>query len=108
MELLGIFAAKAAIAIHQSQQFDRIGVALVAGLKNLAGETSYELQSALDETARDLSGRAAGETSGEDLDLRRLAELIYEFSLLGEAGRRLCLQVLGAFRDYRASRPGGY
>jgi len=100
MELLGIFAAQAAIAIQQSQQFDRIDVALINGLKAIAGDESPDLQACLDNAAQ-----LAGTGSIEVSDLQELARLIYDFSQLDEAGRRLCIQVLRTFQDYRISRP---
>jgi len=97
MELLGMFAHQAAIAIDQSQRMDHIKDALVLGLKRLvaaeSGEDSTELLSVL-EAASDLK-------SGEDL--LALADLFNKISTLGDAERRACLQVLKAFGEYQHS-----
>lgn len=97
MELLGMFAHQAAIAIDQSQRMDRIQDALVLGLKRLVADEptseSAELLSSLDSIG-DLK-------DGEDL--LALADLFNEISALGEAERKACLQVLKAFADYQRS-----
>jgi len=98
MELLGLFAHQAAIAIFQSQQLDRIGEALVRGLKQLAvadpSADSGELIRALE--------ASAGEESG---DVLALADAFNAIGELGEAERRTCLHILAAFGDYVRSRP---
>jgi GAF domain-containing protein len=100
MELLSIFAKQAAIAIQQSQQFNQIDVALIDGMKAIAGGESSELRASLDQAGQDLVKETL-----EGSDLRELAQLIYEFSQGDDAGRQFCIQVLQAFRDYRTSRP---
>jgi len=98
MELMGMFAQQAAMAIDQSQQIDNIEQALVRGLKRLAQadqpQDSTELQSALDQSPN-------GENRSSDL--LELADLFNEISALGEAERKTCLQVLNAFAEYRRS-----
>jgi GAF domain-containing protein len=100
MELLGIFARQAAIAIHQSQQVDRLGEALVQGLKKLAwgnGQLdSAEISAVLENALKDGSLK---------LDLQVLSALIYDIGALGEAERKACLQILEVFREYGSSRP---
>jgi len=97
MELLGMFAHQAAIAIDQSQRMDRLQEALVLGLKRLVAtepaSESADLLSAFDSIG-DLK-------DGEDL--LALADLFNEISKLGEAERKACLQVLKAFADYQRS-----
>jgi GAF domain-containing protein len=97
MELLGMFAHQAAIAIDQSQRMDRIKDALVLGLKRLAlaepASESAEILSVLDDTS-DL--KAGG-------DLLALADLFNQISELGEAERKACLQVLNIFAEYQRS-----
>ena len=99
MELLGLFAQQAAIAIHQSQQVDRIGEALVRGIKQLvAADPSAE--------SADLI-RALEEAPGDDArDLLALADAFNAVSELGEAEHKTCLQILSAFGDYVRSKPG--
>ena len=98
MELLGMFARQAALAIDQSQQVARIEEALILGLKRLASsdlkEDSGEILSALEEASRERSAMQ---------DITELARLIGEISALGESERRACLQVLGVFAEYRRS-----
>jgi GAF domain-containing protein len=100
MELLGLFARQAAIAIHQSQQFDLLNESLVRGIKRLAGEDiSSELLGALEPGAE-------GDGSTER-DLLALADLFNAIGALGDSERSLALQVLGAFAEHaqRRARP---
>jgi len=101
MELLGIFAQQAAIAIFQSQQIDQIGEALVRGLKQLASADptaeSADLIRALEDSAVD---------DARSRDVLALADVFNAVSELGEAERRTCLQVLTAFGEYVRSKPG--
>jgi GAF domain-containing protein len=97
MELLGMFAHQAAIAIDQSQRIDRIDEALTLGLKRLVmadtTQDSSGLLSLLDEI---------GEVrTGEDLLI--LADLFNEIGALGEAERRACIQIMKTFAEYRRS-----
>lgn len=98
MDLLGMFAHQAAIAIDQSQRMEQIEDTLLSGLKkiilNEPEMESTELLSMLNQT-RD------GETSS---DLLALADLFYEISKLGEAEHKACLQVLKVFADYQRSK----
>ncbi len=96
VELLGMFARQAALAIDQSQQVQKIEQALIAGLRQLvsadSARDSAELLSALEEASHENGGMP---------DLLELARLFSEIGQLGEAERRLCLQMLSAFADYR-------
>jgi GAF domain-containing protein len=98
MELLGMFAQQAAMAIDQSQQIESIEEALVLGLQRLAGadpgQDSAEIQSVL--------GQAL-EQKNRMPELMELADLFYDISLLGEAERKACLQVLNVFSEYHRS-----
>ena len=100
MELLGMFANQAAIAIHQSQQYDQLGEALVRGLKRLAtadlAVDSGELVSALEKSRGDRR---------QTEDLLALADLFNDISGLGESERKACLQILQAFAAYARSKP---
>lgn len=97
MELLGMFAHQAAIAIDQSQRMENIQEALVLGLKRLLtsdpSSESAELVSVLDSIG----------TLKDGNDLLVLADLFNEISALGMAERKACLQVLKAFADYQRS-----
>jgi len=98
MELMGMFAQQAAMAIDMSQQIDSIEQSLIRGLKRLAKEDkthdSTDLKSTLD---RSLSGE------NRTTDLLELADLFNDISALGEAERKACLQVLTTFAEYRRS-----
>lgn len=99
MELMGLFAQQAALAIRQSQQLDFIGDALVQGLEQLAAGAglpdSGPLVTALEDT------RAAND---ETDDLFAIAGLFHDLSLLGSAERRAALKVLTAFADYSRAK----
>ncbi len=90
MELLGLFARQAAIAIHQAQQVEQLNAALVQGLRGLT-----QPGSALDEVLA---------STQPDGDLLALAETFRQVSLLGEAEQRACGQVLEAFAGYARTR----
>ena len=98
MELLGMFAQQAAMAIDQSQQIDNIEQALISGLKRFASsdksQDSSELVAALDRSLTEENITS---------DLLKLADLFNEISALGEPERRACLQVLTVFAEYRKS-----
>ncbi|MCK5314169.1 MAG: GAF domain-containing protein [Anaerolineales bacterium] len=101
MELLGVFANQAAIAINQSQQYDLLGEALIAGLQDLVSEEQ--------DIDADAISRALTDTDESDETLRRdmleLARLINQLSSGGKAERKMCLQVLAAFGNYVQSQP---
>jgi GAF domain-containing protein len=95
MDLLGLFAHQAAIAIHQAQQYDRLGEALIGGLRRLVspGE-SPGLSGALDSAhERALDG-----------NLLAVADELNALSQMGEGAQRLCLDVLRAFGSYSRAR----
>lgn len=96
MELLGMFARQAALAIDQAQQVKKVEEALILGLKRLASadvsQDAGEMLSVLEEGLHE---------RGAMPDLLELAELFGEISDLGEAERRMCLEVLKAFASYR-------
>jgi GAF domain-containing protein len=98
MELMGMFAQQAAMAIDQSQQIDEIHQSLVRGLKQLAksdkSADSAELQGVLSQSL---------ENSEATTDLLELADLFNQVSALGEAERKACIQVLSVFAEYRKS-----
>jgi GAF domain-containing protein len=97
MELLGMFAHQAAIAIEQSQSIDQIQASLVLGLKRIV--TADPPQESADLLALIES---AGEIKS-DAELLALADLFNQVSNLGEAGRKACLQILKTFADYQRS-----
>jgi GAF domain-containing protein len=105
MELLGLFAAQAALAIDQSQQIEGIGEALVMGLRRLAASDlspgSPELLAALEQGS---TRRAAEADPLQARDILALADLFNDIGTLGEAERQACMQILGAFATYARSR----
>jgi len=100
MELLGIFARQAAIAIQASQQYQHLGEALVRGLRRLAEEGAdadiQEVQRALAEAA---------EAPQEATEILAIADALGAISELGEAERQACLQILSAFANFARSKP---
>jgi GAF domain-containing protein len=99
MELLGIFARQAALAIHQSQQAQGLSEALVGGLKELAiADHSQELSELFNRLAEEQRDQ------GQADDLMTLAGLIHDISAMGEAERKACLDILAVFREYRQKR----
>jgi len=98
MELLGMFARQAALAIDQAQQISRIEEALILGLKRLAAadltQDSGEMLSVLEGNLDD---------RGATPDLLELAHLFGEISELGDGERRMALEILKAFAGYRRS-----
>lgn len=101
MELLGVFARQAALAIRQSQQYEHIGTALANGLRQL-------LDGSLAAQPAQLLQRLA-ETSSDEMaevdDLTELAALFYAISSRGPAERKACLQILAAFGQYANTQP---
>jgi GAF domain-containing protein len=96
MELMGMFAQQAAMAIDQSQQIDKIQESMVRGLKRLlkqdTSHDSAELRAVLDQSLQD---------NDQMTDLLELADLFNQISALGDAERKACIQVLQVFADYR-------
>lgn len=91
MDLLGVFARQAAIAIRISQQNDHLNEAIVGGLRRLVNEKdSPELARALDK---------AGEMGLEE-DLLAIADQFNALSQLGSAEQQLCLETLKIFTNY--------
>ena len=101
MELLGVFAQQAALAIHQSQQYDKIGGALVHSLRELV-ENEFEQRPAALLAALN-SGAVDELVAGSDLN--ELAALFYAISAHGPAERKACLQIMAAFGAYANSEP---
>jgi GAF domain-containing protein len=96
MELMGLFAQQAAMAIDQSQQIDEIQQSMVRALKRLAkvdrSNPSPELLAVLDESL---------EKRADMIDLLEIADLFNQISALGEAERKACIQILNVFAEYR-------
>ena len=99
MDLLGLFARQAAIAIHQSQQYDRLGAALVDGLRALVDpRSSPDLAQVLD---------TAGEAALDE-NLLAVAGQLNALSQAGPAEQRACLEILQAFGKYSRQKTSLY
>lgn len=94
MELLGLFARQAALAIHQSQHLDALNETLNQNLRALVSpEAAVDIQRVLEQED--------GEKRAEVLEIARVFQNI---STLGEAERRACLKILAAFAEYGEGR----
>jgi GAF domain-containing protein len=91
METLGVFARQAAIAIENSESFNRLGRALFAAAARAS--TSDELVSALEEVAAETIDRA-------DDDIAEMARQFNELEKLGVAEKRAALELLAGFVRY--------
>jgi len=101
MELLGVFARQAALAIEQAQQMNGLAQVLVNGIDQLLKGDSAEGQTLLSEIADE----ALDHGQAEYQQAMALAGLLFEIGQAGEAEWRLCLDVLAGLRDYLRSRP---
>ena len=99
MELLGLFAQQAALAIEQSRQLDRVGEALVQGLERIAAGEGLPDSGALAQVLEQ-SRRSAPEMD----DLFALAGLFQELSSLGKNEQRAALKMLLALAEYSQTR----
>jgi GAF domain-containing protein len=99
MEMLGLFAQQASIAIAQSQQYDHIAENILQAISTWAGEKAPEdLRPILEQL---LSSK---ETSKEFSDISQLAAVLQALLSGGEAERKMALEVLDAIRIYLAAR----
>lgn len=96
MELLGMFAHQAAIAIDQSQRMDQLQTAFVAGLKNIAKSNGKDIAELFPKIAK-------GDDHGSQADLLELGNILYKVSQLGEREHQSCLEVLKVFANYQDS-----
>jgi GAF domain-containing protein len=99
MELLGIFARQAAIAIRASVHYQHLGQALLWGIRRLAEEEGVSemphLERALAETEPAFGGAA---------EILALADILSTLSRVGQAERQACLDILTTFAEYAQSR----
>ncbi len=102
MEMLGLFAKQASIAIAQSQQYDHIAEVLLQGIAAWAGENAPEdLQPVLAQLL-DRDGSPA-----EQAELGQLAATLHAIMRGGDAERKMAFEIFEALRNYltvRASR----
>lgn len=95
MELLALFARQAAMAIYATQQIEQLDQVFIDKLKEMVGVKG--------EMARVLRASADDGTAKDDA--LALAEAFGSISQLGDAERKMCLQVLQTFADYARSKP---
>jgi GAF domain-containing protein len=94
MELLGLFARQAALAIDQAQNTENLSEALVLSLKRLAASDAEHPADSL------LAALEAKPDAGSQNDLLMLVDLIREFSRMGDAEREMGLKILAVFAKY--------
>jgi GAF domain-containing protein len=94
MELLGVFAHQAALAIDQAQNFDNLSETLVFSLKRLAEADSGHSADHL------LAALQAKPDAGSQRNLLKLVDLLNEFSRMGEAEREVALKILASIAEY--------
>lgn len=99
MELLGMFARQAALAIDQSQHLNRMTEALIQGVKQLIA--SGEMTPADDLVAL-LENINLSQPGSQDL--MALASAFSGISTLSEAEQRLCIKIIAAFTDFSSSK----
>jgi GAF domain-containing protein len=102
MELLGIFARQAAIAINLGQQVEQLNDALVNGIRGLLEPDLANRTSAL---AR-LLDEVKSQPAESNRNLFELAQLIYSISSQGDAERTACVKILSAINELVESKPG--
>ncbi len=95
MELMGLFAHQAALAIRQSQQLDRIGDAVKTGLMKVAQGDGLPDSTELIEALQMLPPEGQ-----ETEDMLALAGLFHDLSQLGAAERRAALKIMAALAEY--------
>lgn len=102
MELMGLFAQQAALAIRQSQQLEQISAAVQQGLRDLAaGEGLPDSGPFIDALDASRSATAASD------DLYALAGLFNDLSNLGAPERRAALKVLATFAELSRAKSKG-
>ena len=99
MELMGLFAQQAALAIRESQQLDMIDSAIRRGLRHIAADEGLPDSSAL------LATLDEGERDGaEPDDLLPLAAAFNDIGRLGPAERRAAVKILAALAEVGRAR----
>jgi len=95
MELLGIFARQAAIAIHAGQRAADLDQALLNGIQQILGEASQTVE-VLQNPSANAETRA---------DVFALADAFKSISNLGDAERKMGLDILTRFAEYVRAKP---
>jgi len=98
MELLGLFARQAALAINQAQNIEDIYAVLLHSLKLLSTSDPDHITESLLASEKDSS------MSGAHKDLLKIADQLNELSRLGEAEREMAVKILEAFSAYSQNK----
>jgi GAF domain-containing protein len=98
MELLGIFARQAAVAIRASVHQQRLGQALLAGIQRLVEGGAVPELSELERVL------VESEDSGGTAQILALADILGSLGRLGSAEREACIRVLTIVTGYAQSR----
>lgn len=94
IELLGLFAHQAALAIDQAQKIENIEGALLFSLRQLAeADPDHPLDSIL-ATLDEKSGNES------QVELLKLVDMLNEFSRMGENEKEMALKMLAAAAEY--------
>jgi GAF domain-containing protein len=99
VELLGLFAKQASVAIAQSQHYEMIGGAILEGLMQWGTAADEDQQIDFEKTIHS-SNRLKNRQ-----DFYELAESLRSLAELGEAERRLCINIIKEVTQYLRSRP---
>lgn len=102
MELLGIFAGQAAIAIQLGQQVEQLNLAFMSGIRDILKSSSKNRYSKLQQILDELEN----EPIQDQNSLIELVKVINSISNQGEAERQACLKILSAVHDLIESKPG--
>jgi len=99
MELLGLFAQQASIAIAQSQQYELIGGALLQGLSAWAAQGAPE-------DLHPILAQLLQENTGSDRleDLSQVVAVLDSLASSGQSERKLALEMLAAVGSYLSER----
>lgn len=94
MEILGLFARQAALAIENSRVFTELGGSLFKALSAAAEDAPL----------REALLSVAGESNGTTRELAELAAHFYALSAMGDTERAAAVGLLGEFLSYVTSR----
>ncbi|MCC7164073.1 MAG: GAF domain-containing protein [Anaerolineae bacterium] len=98
MELLGLFARQAALAIHQSQHLDALNEILVQNIRALVTP----------ETAVDLERVLGEKDAAKHDDVLEIARVFQSIAGLGERERKACLKIMQVFEEYGTTHLSAY
>jgi GAF domain-containing protein len=102
MEVLGLFANQAAVAIEQSRLQRNLGALVGEALRSLGGGADDQGRG-LQERLRAFAGQL--EEDAGYVEALALAQLVHEIAGQGEAESRACRAILLGFAEYLRARP---